>query len=218
MNQSAPADGHPIPLDAGLRALCGIAAFYRIAADPAQKTNLAEQHPEVVAVLREHYEHWWARTEPLARVFHPIHLGSDHENPVYLGSQDWVDVNTSNVASVREGVCCNGPWHVLVERKGRYEIALRRWPAEADAPIAAGVPAFQGVLGSYAAGRALPIARARLKVANIDQSQGVAPNDKAATFTVQLPAGETLLQTWFYDRAGKSLCGAYYVYVTRLPQ
>jgi hypothetical protein len=40
--------------------------------------------------------------------------------------------------------------------------------------------------------------------------------DKAAIFTVQLPAGRTTLQAWFYDRDGKQLCGAYYVYVEKV--
>jgi ATP-binding cassette, subfamily B, bacterial HlyB/CyaB len=35
MNQAAPASADATPIDAGLRALCGIAAFYRIGADPA---------------------------------------------------------------------------------------------------------------------------------------------------------------------------------------
>jgi ATP-binding cassette, subfamily B, bacterial HlyB/CyaB len=36
MNQSAPSSHDGLPIDAGLRALCGIAAYYRIGADPAQ--------------------------------------------------------------------------------------------------------------------------------------------------------------------------------------
>jgi ATP-binding cassette, subfamily B, bacterial HlyB/CyaB len=36
MKQSAPPSNEATPLDAGLRALCGIAAYYRIAADPLQ--------------------------------------------------------------------------------------------------------------------------------------------------------------------------------------
>ena len=79
------------------------------------------------------------------------------------------------------------------------------------------MPAFQGVLGKFAAGKALPITAARLKIADIDQSKPVGRDDKAATFKVHLPAGETLLQTWFYGQNHKELCGAYYVYVTRLP-
>jgi arylsulfatase len=188
--------------------------LYDIKADPAQKTNVADRHPEVVAALRDHYEKWWARTEPLAQKFYPIHLGSDRENPVCLGSQDWVDLNTSNMPMIRQGINRNGPWHVLVEREGNYEVSLRRWPAEVNAPLTAGLPAFKGVLGDFKAGKALPIAKARLKVANLDKSTRVAKDDKAVTFQVHLPAGETVLQTWFYDGNGEELCGAYYVYVT----
>ena len=63
--------------------------------------------------------------------------------------------------------------------------------------------------------KALPIARARLKVGDIDQAVNVKPADQSAVFRVSLPAGRTQLQTWFYDAAGNELCGAYYVYVRR---
>ena len=66
--------------------------LYDIAADLGQKSNVAAQHPEIVAALRDHYEKWWARTEPLAREFPPIHLGSEHENPVFLGCEDWMAI------------------------------------------------------------------------------------------------------------------------------
>ena len=36
MLETAPPQSEATPLDAGLRALCGIAAYYRIAADPVQ--------------------------------------------------------------------------------------------------------------------------------------------------------------------------------------
>src|SRR5271165_2001333 len=36
MNQTAPPSGDATALDAGLRAFCGIAAYYRIGADPVQ--------------------------------------------------------------------------------------------------------------------------------------------------------------------------------------
>jgi hypothetical protein len=187
--------------------------LYNLGSDPAQRDDVARRHPDVVETLREHYEKWWDRTAPLAQEFQPIHLGSPHETLVCLGSQDWVAPNSSNAPWIREGVDRNGPWHVLVEREGRYEIALRRWPAEADAAIRAGVPAFKGVLGNFKEGAALPIAKARLRVATVDQSQTVGDRDKGAVFTVMLPAGKTLLQTWFYDAGGRELCGAYYVYV-----
>ena len=33
--------------------------LYDIQADPGQQRDVADEHPEVVAELREHYEAWW---------------------------------------------------------------------------------------------------------------------------------------------------------------
>jgi arylsulfatase len=117
---------------------------------------------------------------------------------------------------VRVGLNRNGPWHLLVERDGTYEIELRRWPKEADAAIAAGVPAFQAVDGGLPPGKALPIVKARLQIGDVDESKPVGPQDKGIPFTVTLKAGtKTTMQTWFYDADGKELCGAYFAYVRR---
>jgi hypothetical protein len=198
--------------------------LYDLASDPGQDTDVADRYPDIVSALREYYEQWWARTEPLTREFQPIHLGSDRENPVFLGAEDWEHWGPGNMFGVRVGVNpdskgspWNGPWHVLVEREGKYEISLRRWPVEADLPIAAAAPAYKGELISFKAGKALPITKARLKVANLDESEAVGKDDKQASFTMHLPAGKTTLQTWFYDQQGKELCGAFYTYVRFVP-
>ncbi len=156
------------------------------------------------------------RTEPQAQEFSPVHLGSAYESPVYLGCEDWVAPNSAHQEEIRTGLNRSGPWHVLVEEEGDYQVSLRRWPVEADTAITAGLPAFKGTLGSYPPGKALPIVTARLRVADLDESKPVNKGDKAATFTVHLPAGRTTLQTWFYDRDGKQLCGAYCVYVEKM--
>ena len=109
-----------------------------------------------------------------------------------------------------------GIWTIQVERAADYRIDLRRWPVEADTAITAGLPPYTAVDGTYVAGKALPIAYARLKVAKFDQTVPVTATDKAISFTVNLPAGPTDLQTWFRDANGNLLTGAYYVYVRRL--
>jgi hypothetical protein len=189
--------------------------LYDLRRDPGQEKDIAAQHPEVVAKMRAHYEQWWSKVEPLARNFNPIHLGSEHETVTALNCHNWVAPNSSNQPWIRSGIARNGPWHVLIERPGEYEIALRRWPVEADLPITAGAPGYHGQLASYPAGKALPIDSARLQVAGITETRAVAPGDKAVVFRVKLPAGRTTLQTWFSDAGGKELCGAYYVYVKR---
>ena len=66
------------------------------------------------------------------------------------------------------------------------------------------------------AGKALPIRTARLQIGTgFDESQPVSADDRMITFRTSLPAGKTVMQSWFYDADGKQLCGAYFAYVTR---
>ena len=208
--------------------------LYDVREDPGQKNDVAGEHPGIVRRLRRHYADWWATVEPTLNDFETLTLGSDCENPTRLSSLDWLapklviaaqpfDVRLLGVPVVEGSLpmgrpipVSNGPWNVVVERDGQYEISLRRWPEEADAALTAGLPAYEGVDGVYAAGKAMPIAKARLKIAEVDVSKSVSTEDKAATFTVQLTAGKTELRTWFYDERGKELYGAFYVSVRRL--
>jgi hypothetical protein len=117
---------------------------------------------------------------------------------------------------VRPGQKQNGAWHVQVEQSGTYEIALRRWPRESDLALTAAAPEFKNGNRVSPAGVALPIAQARLKIGDNDESKTVAANDKEAVFNVTLKAGTKLqMQSWFYDASGNELCGSYYAYVRR---
>jgi arylsulfatase len=194
--------------------------LYNIKDDPGQKKDIASANAEVVDKMRAHYEKWWAGVEPRLQDFSPISIGSEKENPGRLSAADWANVYCDNAYDVRNGLNKNGVWHILVEQDGSYEIELRRWPKEADANIVDGVPAFKAVDGGVGAagqvaGKALPIAKARLKLGTVDESKAVAAGDKGITFEVNLKAGKTTMQTWFNDKADKQLCGAYYVYVKR---
>jgi len=190
--------------------------LYDTAADRAQEKNVAAEHPEKVAALRAHYETWWGDVEPKLYDFSPISLGAAEENPVTLTAADWANVYCDNMKNLREGLNRNSAWHVLVEQAGEYEIELRRWPREADAPIAGEVPAFQAVDGILPAGAALPIVKARLTIGEgFDESHEVAASDKGVTFTTKIAAGKTTMQSWFYDAEGKQLSGAYFAYVRR---
>jgi arylsulfatase len=209
--------------------------LYDLARDPGQERDLSSQFPEIVARLRSHYERWWSEIEPRISEPSTITVGAEEENPTCLSSMDWwadrivpaaqdYDIRQlggskakiDSLPGGRPQVVLNAPWNVLVARAGTYEISLRRWPEEADAAITAGLPALKVTDGQYPPGLPLPVARARLKVAGVDQSCDVNPGDKAVSFTVPLPKGRTQLHTWFYDADGKELCGAFYVSVRRL--
>jgi hypothetical protein len=189
--------------------------LYDLAADPAQKANVIEQHPDVAARLRAYYAKWWESIAPRVEEAQRFVIGHDAENPALLSPCEWFDVFLDQGAQVRRGDKKNGVWHLEVAAAGDYEFELRRWPREADAALTAGLPAHKHTDGEFPAGVALPIAKARLNIGGFDESRVVAVANKAVTFTVKLKLGRAQLQTWFYDAGGKELCGAYFVYVRR---
>jgi arylsulfatase len=195
--------------------LVGDKELYDLGADPAQKENVIDKHADIVKRLREHYDAWWAGVEKRLDEFQPISLGAEAEPVTRLSCCDWQDVHCDETAAVRKGVAMNGPWHMLVERDGDYEITLRRWPKEAGLAMTAASPAYKGTLGQHPAGVALPVAKARLKVGEFDRTADVKQDDQGVTFVVPLKRGRDKMQTWLLDADGKELCGAYYAEVKR---
>ena len=191
--------------------------LYALAADPAQERNVIADHPDVAARLRAHYAQWWAGVAPRLNEPQRVVIGHEAEPLTQLSPCEWRDAFLDQGAQVRKGERRNGVWHLEVARAGDYEFELRRWPREENVPLAAGLPSRKISDGEFPPGVALPIAKARLKIAAFDQTAVVAPADKSISFRVPLKAGSVELQTWFYDEAGKELCGAYYVYAARLP-
>jgi hypothetical protein len=180
--------------------------LYDIQADPLQKSDVADSNPSVVEKLRRSYEDWWADLSKGFDDYCEIVIGSDKENPTRLMSHDWHGPNPPwSQGAVKNGSETNGFWTMEVDRDGTYEFALRRWALEVDAPINASVDG----------GKAINAAKARISIADIDQSKPVLADAKEVTFRMKLKAGKTRLQTWFTGENGGSR-GAYYVYVRRL--
>ncbi|HUV62879.1 MAG TPA: arylsulfatase [Sedimentisphaerales bacterium] len=191
--------------------------LYDVREDPGQENDLAEKRPDAVKRLRSDYEAWWLDVSRRFDETCNIIVGSDHENPACLTAFDWHTSTPWNQAHVRQGARLNGFWAIEVEHAGTYEVALRRWPKEADAPLTAPLPAHKAVDGSFQPpGKSLPIAKARLQVAGIDQTTPATEGDKEIVFRVNLKTGRMKLQTWFLDQEDQELCGAYYAYINRL--
>lgn len=197
--------------------LVGGEALYDVSRDPEQTTNVIRQNRAIAARMIKHYDQWWAGVEPRLDSFLPTHIGAQQENPVLLSSAEWADVSLDQIREVRAGVRKNGTWHVQLERAGRYDFNLSRWPREAALGLRQPAPAHTGECGSYAAGVALPIAGAGLRAAGRFLTHKVQADDREVTFTVELPEGRATLQSFFYDDAGQELCGAYYVYARHRP-
>ena len=178
-------------------------------------SRVIDQNPQIAAKLRAHYEAWWKGVEPTLDTFQPVHIGSEEENPVLLSPTEWADVFLDQGGQIRSGTRRNGQWHVMVEQDGDYDFELRRWAREADVPMRDPVPAHKGEYGQSKEGVALPVHKAKLRFGEKRVSHPVGAKDKKVVFKLPLTKGRTTMQTWFYDDAGKEICGAYYVYVER---
>ena len=92
--------------------------LYDLHEDPGEEHDIAAQHPDIVADLRQAYEEWFEDVTA-SRGFHPvrIYVGSGHERPTLLTSQDWRGADTwYNVRAAY--------WELHVERAGRYNVSL----------------------------------------------------------------------------------------------
>jgi hypothetical protein len=195
-------------------------ALYDLATDPGQQKDVSAKQPGIVAKLRTAYAQWWKDVEPWTTKRSAIIVGDDHENPSMLLPSTQYEQKGLSPEMVRRGTYTMDQWFIQVARDGHYEIALRRWPEEANAAICGTVPAWDSVLGNHRlpVGKAFPIVKARLSVGDFNGGKEVVQNDTVAVFNVSLKQGQTMLRGTFLDDQGKEICGAYYVSVRRLDQ
>jgi hypothetical protein len=132
-----------------------------------------------------------------------------------LTACEWWDVFVDQQSQVRRGDLKNGTWHLTVERPGTYHFELRRWPRESGLALAQAVPETRVTDGVLPAGKTLPIYNARLKIGPHDIVQPSDDDGLKVSFSLELDAGDTEMQSWWLDADGKEICGAYYAYVRR---
>ena len=194
--------------------------LYDLRSDPGQTTNVADQHPEVVARMQAEYEAYWDSLAPRNETYVRIVLGDDAQNPARLTAHDWHTDNQGvpwHQSHVRRGEELNGSWAVEVARAGRYRIELRRWPREVGLPIDAPLPDDPWLADNrlQTPGAAIDVVQARLRIGEVDETVDVVPGRSEVGFEVELPAGPAELRTWLIDADGGER-GAYYLYVERM--
>ncbi len=171
--------------------------LYDIQADPAQRDDVADEHPEVVKSLREAYEPFWNKVSPRMTPV-GIDLGNPDQNPTELCSQDW-RLEKGNppwhFGSIKKLPRVIGPWMVDVKQAGRYAFTLRQWPSVAEKPLVA--------------------VRAKVAVAGQEKEMAVPAGCKAVKMELNLPAGPSELWTWLYDESGRA-GGAYFTDVEKV--
>lgn len=91
--------------------------LFDLKADPAEKTNIAADHPEIVRRLKDAYDRWFDDVSS-SRGYDPplIVIGTENESPTRLTRQDWRD---SGGGWENHRV---GEWRVEIAHAGTYEI------------------------------------------------------------------------------------------------
>lgn len=193
--------------------------LYNLEADPLQQSNVIDEHPDVVRKMRGELYRWWDEVGPNANVPQRVVIGSDHENPSRLTACEWLDVFVDQQGQIRRGQQKSGYWLLDVAQDGEYEFELRRWPRDADIPLAEAMPDGSGT--------ALPITSASIYLNNYHHlsvgqkrpygfeglTKQVKSGDKSIVFSANLKKGPISLHTWF--RGEDLIFSAYYVYVHR---
>jgi len=168
--------------------------LFDIQADPAQRSNLAENHPDIVAQLRADYDQFWNKVSPRLTAVR-IDVGHPAENPTVLCSQDWYMPTGNppwNFNAIKKLPKVTGPWMLQVKKDGRYRITLRQFPEAANKPVIAD--------------------RAKIEIAGQTMEQPVKADSKGVVFELNLRSGPTELVTYLYDKNGKA-GGAYFTEV-----
>lgn len=190
--------------------------LYDVRNDLHQDHNVAAEHPEVVARMRAHLNAWWDGVKDHVMEPQRVIVGSDAENPMLLTACEWLDVFVDQQVQIRRADRKNGVWHLRVDQPGRYTFELRRWPRESGLRLAEGVGVTKVTDGEFREGEALPIASASLRVGDKKLASAPDDNGQSVTYQLDLEPGEIEMQTWLLDEQGNEICGAYYVYVSRL--
>lgn len=196
--------------------------LYNLEHDPLQQKNLIQKEPARAAQMRASYHRWWSEVEPMTRQRASITVGHPAQPKVVLNSAEWRENAMAGVVGLRQGVRRRGVWDIEVARDGVYELALRRWPEEANLALTEAAPAWSprdrstpDHLG-YAAGVALPIATAEARIGGAVARQNIDPKARAVVIRMPLKAGQTELEGFFRDTSGKPICSAFFVDVRRV--
>jgi arylsulfatase A-like enzyme len=191
--------------------------LYDIKRDPEQRSNVAENYPEVVDRLRSHHELWWSEVSGNLTEYARIPIGNAKENPVKLDAFDVMgDAGVHQVDLIKAKKSL-GKWAVTVEQQGNYRFSLSRWPAEIDIPIhgcisdeeAADLAPYGGVVTTCT--RMQP-QQAVLKLFGMERRVEISSTDPSIVFEVAVDTiGDTEIEASFVNADGSSQ-GAYYLY------
>ncbi len=192
-------------------------------ADPGQRVNLFEGHPEVGTRLLGAYGVWWGGVVETVREPVRYVVGDLHQQVVKVSAADWWPSREvggavgagalGSQAAVRRvlGALADGQevpetagmWKLRVARDGHYRIRAAMLPAEAP-------QAEANRLGQLKAGML------HLRTGKKELQMPVVKGATVATVNMDLAAGDLDLEVWFANQLpGQRILGAFFLEIER---
>lgn len=200
--------------------LVGANELYDISKDPGQQNNIAADQPQVHKKMKNYYDNWWSKLEPVIFDYVPVVIGNTQENPVLLSSNGWAGaggINTQWGVAMGNGSLQGGTWHILAETNGVYRLELSRWPPHIKRALTASGP-DAAVGGTWIrSGKAIPIVYG---CASLNKAEPVVvtaePGADKIIIEMKIGKGINQLNAWFRDKDGNDNCAAYYVQIEKI--
>ena len=209
-------------MDASWRLING-QELYNIDEDLGQTNDVAAQHPEVVARLRESYNKWWVslQEQRVNQRYAYIEAGTPYENPVRISSHDmqiYPYKNAWHQHGALEAVLGKGILKVEIANTGRYRISLRRYPRESGLSFNQHVSPKKETIEISdpmpASNNQITMKEATLYLADIDKTKPILNNEEI-DFEEYLFAGKYDMVATLTDDKGR-VYPSYYVYIERV--
>ncbi len=198
--------------------------LYNIKQDLGQTNNVAAEHPEVVARLRESYERWWGslQEQRVNQRYAYIKAGTKYENPVRISSHDmhiYPYKNAWHQHGALDAVQGKGILKVEIAREGNYRISLRRYPRESGLSFNQHVPAREETVEVNQpmpnSNNQITMKEATLYLADIDETKPIGDDDNEVDFEAYIPAGKYDMVATLRDEENR-VYPSYYVYIERM--
>ena len=187
--------------------------LFDIKADPGQKNDILDQHPEIVSKMVKSYDAWWIHAIGNGTPTNRYIIGTKAENPMRLTAFDWRGPTTKQVGYRpgfgkdrwakkgwlgKEAGYPISPWAVKTGKKGTYRFSLYFH----DVPAGKIIPKQYGHLNL----------NGKTYVNKIDN------NSVSTSFDVSLDTGDLDIKAWFDDteEASDNPLAAFYIYIERI--
>ena len=174
--------------------------LYDIQDDPAQTTDLADEHPEVVESLKSEYRAYYADVFSNASDEACFIAGAPEEPATVFTARDWRPTKGKVIWEMkqleRDDIFIQGFWPLEVVAPGDYQIEFARYPFEQARPIGA--------------------REAHLEIGDLALTKQIEPAATSVSIVVTLPVGKRRLSGRLKNASTDRTRGPYYVRIKKL--